>query len=132
MRAMRMNTSFPIRPRDVAALTVNEFTAGLDLNRSPSLDDACERFVNDTNRALVWLIRARALKAWCARPDIALWLHRADTNGQSACEAAATFGLNEAWEFDAADFREAVESVIARRFRHESGGWSDGSLGVVS
>lgn len=113
-----MNTSFPIRPCDVAALTVGEFTTDLDLNRSPSLDDACERFLNDTNRALVWLIRARALRAWCARPEIALWLHHADTHSKSACEAAATFGLNEAWEFDAADFREAVESVIARRFRN--------------
>lgn len=115
---MRMNTSFPIRPCDVAELTVHEFTTDLDLHRSPSLDDACERFLSDTNRALVWWIRARALRAWCARPEIALWLHHADTNGQSACEAAATFGLNEAWEFDAADFRVAVESVIARRFRN--------------
>jgi hypothetical protein len=118
VRACRMNTSFPARPCDVAALTVREFTSDLDLNKSPSVDEACQRFLDDANRALVWLIRVRALRAWCARPDIALWLHHAETNGQSACEAAASFSLNEAWEFEAGDFRVAVESIVARRFRN--------------
>jgi hypothetical protein len=113
-----MNTRFPARPCDVTALTVREFTRDIDLTRSPSLDDACRRFVEDANRALVWLIRARALRVWCARPDIASWMEGADTSGRSACEAAASFTLNDEWEFDADDFRSAVESVIAARLRN--------------
>ena len=113
-----MNTRFPGRPCDVAALTVGEFTPDLDLMRSPSLYDACRRFVEDANRSLVWLIRATALRVWCARPDMASWLEGADTSGRSACEAAASFTLNDEWEFDADDFRSAVESVIAGRLRN--------------
>jgi hypothetical protein len=113
-----MNTSFPVTPSEVAPLTVHEFTSDLDLSRSPSLDDACQRFLNDANRALVWLIRVQALRTWCTRPDMKLWLHNAETNRQSACEAAASFTLNEEWEFDAADFRAAVESLLASRLRH--------------
>jgi hypothetical protein len=113
-----MNTRFPARPCDVAALTVHEFTSDLDLKSPPSLEEACHRFLEDANRALVWLIRVRALRTWCARPDMASWLHGADTGGQSACEAAASFTLNDEWEFDVADFRLAVESLIVGRLRH--------------
>ena len=31
--------------------------------------------------------------------------------GAGACELAASFDLNDAWEFDAGRFRSAVESV---------------------
>lgn len=110
-----MNTPFPARPCDVVALTVHEFICDFDMNGSPSLDLVCQRFLDDANRALVWLIRFRALRAWRTRPDMGSWLCTADTNARSACEVAATFSLNDEWEFDADDFRSTVESMIARR-----------------
>ena len=55
-------TPFPATPRDVAALTLQEFTFRLDLDHSPSLPDVCDRFGEDTNRAVVWLVRFRALQ----------------------------------------------------------------------
>jgi len=112
-----MNTPFPGRPFDVVALTIQEFTRDLDMN-GPSLDQACQRFLEDANRALVWLIRARALRAWCTRPDVVSWLRSADASGRTACEVAASFALNDEWEFDADDFRLAVESLIGGRLRN--------------
>jgi hypothetical protein len=56
-------TPFPTNPSDVVALTVPEFTCELDLDGAASLDEVCRRFVDDTNRALVWFIRFRALTA---------------------------------------------------------------------
>ena len=47
-------TPFPTNPSDVVAPTVPELTCELDLRRSVSLDAVCRRFVDDTNRALVW------------------------------------------------------------------------------
>jgi hypothetical protein len=105
-------TPFPTSPSDVAALTVPEFARGLDLNQSVSIDAACQRFLDDTNRALVWVIRFRALTAWCERTDMAAWLHAEPTRTRYACEVAASFELNDEWEFDAEPFRWAVESVV--------------------
>jgi hypothetical protein len=92
------------------ALTVPEFTCELDLSGSVSLDAVCRRFV-DTNRALVWLIRFRALTAWCERPDVGIWLQSDPSHAQHACQLAASFELNDDWEFDAELFRSAVDSV---------------------
>ena len=104
-------TPFPTSPSHVAALTVSEFARGLDLNESESIDAVCQRFLDDTNRALVWLIRFRALTAWRERTDMAAWLCAEPTHTRHACEVAASFQLNDDWQFDAEPFRSAVESV---------------------
>lgn len=101
----------------MVALTPQEFTSDFDMNGSPSVDQACRQFHDDSNRALVWLIRVRALRAWCTRPDMASWLLSADASGRMACEVAASFALNDEWEFDTDNFRWAVESLITRRSR---------------
>jgi hypothetical protein len=95
----------------VAALTVPEFTCELDLNGSVSLDAVCGRFLEDANRAVVWFIRFRALTVWRERMDVAPWLRLRPSHAHYACELAASFDLNDAWEFDAERFRSAVESV---------------------
>src|SRR5689334_18680906 len=104
-------TPFPTNPSDVVALTVLEFTCELDLTGSVSLDAVCRRFLDDTNRALVWLIRFRALTAWCERTDVGGWLQSEPSHTQHACQLAASFALNDDWEFDAERFRSAVDSV---------------------
>ena len=104
-------TPFPTSPSDVAALTVAEFASGLDGDPSASLDTVCQRFLDDTNRAVVWLIRFRALKAWRERTDIAAWLHAEPTYARQVCEVAASFALNANWEFDPKSFRSAVEAI---------------------
>jgi hypothetical protein len=108
-------TPFPVQPGDVVALTVPEFTRDLDLEVEPSIGWVCERFLDDTNRALVWLIRFSALKAWCTRAETNAWLISGDVDHQQACEVAASFALNREWEFDAEDFRSAVRSHTSRR-----------------
>jgi hypothetical protein len=90
---------------------VPEFTSELDLDRAVSLDTVCRRFLDDTNRAIVWWIRFRALTAWRERVDVAQWLRAEPSHAHHACELAASFDLNEAWEFDTERFRSAVESV---------------------
>ena len=106
-------TPFPTNPSDVEALSVPEFTCELDLSGSVSLDAICRRFLDDTNRALVWFIRYRALTAWCERADTEPWLHSQPSHAQRACALAATFDLNDDWEFDADRFRAAVETVAS-------------------
>ena len=108
-------TPFPTRPGDVAALTACEFACALDLHAALSIDDVCHRFVDDANRALVWLIRFRALTAWCDRPDTGPWLRAEPVRAERECAVAASFILNEHWEFDAGEFRSAVQSVAPRR-----------------
>jgi hypothetical protein len=108
-------TPFPARPGDVVALTVQEFTTDLDLDIVPSIDRVCERFLDDANRALVWLIRFRALIAWCRRAEVNAWLVSSAGHSQQACEMAASFALNGEWEFDAEDFHSAVQSMMSRR-----------------
>ena len=110
-----IGTPFPARPGDVVPLTVPEFMFGLDLEREPSIGFVCDRFLDDANRALVWLIRFRALRAWCARAETNAWLISGNGCSQRACEVAASFALNGKWEFDAADFHSAVQSGMSRR-----------------
>jgi hypothetical protein len=104
-------------PCDVVALTVGEFTRDLDLNAMVSIDDVCRRFIDDTNKALVWVIRFRALAAWCERADGVGWLGSRPSHAHHACEVAAAFELNNEWQFDAGAFRCAVESEVARGAR---------------
>jgi hypothetical protein len=104
-------TDFPTRPCEVATLTVSEFTSDLDLNATISFDQVCRRFLHDANRALVWFIRFRALTAWRERGDVVTWLKDSPSRVEHACEAAASFELNQDWEFDAEAFRSAVESI---------------------
>ena len=116
------STPFPTRPMDVVALTVQEFTSDLDMNNAPSLDVICRRFVADTNLALVWLIRFRALKAWCTRAVMVDWLHTTGAGAsQDVCEVAASFQLNDRWEFDAERFCSAVDVIASQRSRHQQG-----------
>lgn len=104
-------TDFPTRPCEVAALTVSEFTSELDLNATVSFDQVCRRFLHDANRALVWFIRFRALMTWRERGEIAMWLGASPSRVEDACEVAASFELNQDWEFDAEAFRSAVQSI---------------------
>jgi hypothetical protein len=101
-------TPFPARPCDVVALTVPEFTCGLDLHADVTVDTVCQRFPVDVNRALVWFIRFRALTAWCERGEIGAWLRTEPARLQHACEIAASFDVNDEWTFDADAFRSAV------------------------
>ncbi len=104
-------TPFPINPSDVVALSVPEFTCELDLHGSVSLDAVCRRFVDDANRALVWFIRFRALTAWRERPDVGVWLQAEPAHADHACQLAASFELNDDWEFDVERFRSAIDSI---------------------
>jgi hypothetical protein len=104
-------TPFPARACEVVALTVSEFTCELALNAPTSFDSACRRFLEDANRTLVWFIRFRALTAWCEHADIAVWLQVNPSYPRHACEVAASFALNDDWQFDPEPFRSAVESI---------------------
>jgi hypothetical protein len=108
-------TVFPARPSDVAALTVQEFTFDLETNHDPSIDVVCRTFAHDQNRALVWLIRFRALNALWARPDIAEWRRASASTSREICEVAARFDLDDRWEFDPERFCAAVDVVVCRR-----------------
>ena len=116
-----MNTPFPIRPRDVVPLPAHEFTGGVVVYGSPLLGLVCRRFLDDENRALVWLIRFKALSVWCTSSDLGSWLTGNDADARSAWEVATSFTLNDQWEFDAEAFRTAVNSAIAMRSAHARG-----------
>ena len=113
-------TPFPAVPRDVAVLTVQEFTFDLDeLDECqiPSMERICRVFMDDANRALVWCIRFGAWKAWCASPDV---VARATSDARivrDAREVAASFPLNHRWEFDSTAFGRAVDGIALRRAR---------------
>jgi len=109
------HTAFPARPVDVVALTCHEFLFDLEMSDAPSLDVVCRRFGDDVNRALVWLIRFRALRAWCARADMTEWLSANAAIPRDGCEVAAGFELNDSWEFDVEGFCSAVGGVIRQR-----------------
>ena len=111
----RQRTPFPTRPTDVVALGVQEFTPDLDEKAAPSLDAVCSRFVDDENRAFVWLIRFRALKAWSARADSAAWLRTGSGTSKDVCAVAARFALNDKWEFDERGFGAAIDKVVSQR-----------------
>ena len=106
-------TPFPTTPSDVVALTIPEFTCALDLSGPVSLDSVCQRFIDDTNRALVWFIRFNALTAWRERTDMCSWLQSEPSHAQHAYQLAASFALNGDWEFDAEPFRSAVACARA-------------------
>jgi hypothetical protein len=108
-------TPFPIRPAEVVALTVHEFTFDLDTSDQPSLDAVCGRFIDDANRALVWLVRFRALQSLNDHEDMADWLAAGSRTWPDVCEVAARFTLNERWEFDWTPFCAAVDAVVSRR-----------------
>ena len=109
---------FPTLPGEVAVLTTGEFAFDLELNNAPSLEEVCRRFGNDANRALVWVIRFRALKTWCARDDTAQWMSAARM--RHICEVAAAFELNDLWEFDPPAFCQAVDEICNRCGRERS------------
>jgi hypothetical protein len=100
---------------EVVPLTQQEF--GCDLEPDPSLDAICLRFADDTNRALVWLIRFKALRAWCAREDMPAWMREGSRTARDVCEVAAAFELNDRWEFEHEPFRFAVDCAVHRRSR---------------
>lgn len=104
-------TPFPARPCDVVMLTEAEFACALNLDAAASLAISCQRFADDANRGLVWLIRFRALVTWCERPEVAPWLTSGALRPRQACELAASFQLNDEWQFDPERFRSAVESI---------------------
>jgi hypothetical protein len=108
-------TIFPATPGDVAELTVQEFTFVLEMNRDPSIDAVCATFADDLNRAVVWLIRFRALNALCARPDVAEWRRGGASTSRDICEVAAVFALDDQWEFDPRRFCAAVDLVVGQR-----------------
>jgi len=110
-------TAFPARPRDVVALSVEEFLFDLEMSYAPSIESACRAFANDANRALVWLIRWRALNTLCARSDVAEWRRAGARTSRDMCEVAAAFDLNDGWEFDHERFCDAVDGLADRRAR---------------
>jgi hypothetical protein len=116
-------TAFPATPGDVAALTPQEFTFDLDDlegNDAPSMDRVCRTFIDDANRALVWWIRYGALRSWCARSDVMALLNSGAMMLQDARDVAASFPLNQRWEFEPAPFSSALEAVTIRRARARS------------
>ena len=106
------STIFPTLPGEVAVLTTSEFACDVESNKAPSLDEVCGRFGNDANRALVWFIRFRALKTWCARDDSARRISAARM--PHICAVAASLGLNDQWEFDPDAFCLALEAICNR------------------
>ena len=107
-------TPFPVSPAEVVTLTPQEFSVDLDLPDLP-LDAVCGRFVDDANRALVWLVRFRALRILSERPGMAEWLRAGPRTASDVCEIAAGFHLNERWEFDRDGFCSAVDALASRR-----------------
>jgi len=83
----------------------------LRTTKSPSGKCSAQKWMT---RAVVWFIRFRALTAWCARTETVSWLRSQPSRTGHACELAASFELNERWEFDTDRFRSAVHSVAAR------------------
>jgi hypothetical protein len=112
-----VSTPFPSTPKDVPALSIQEFALDLDIEDDPPLDAICARFLNDANRAFVWLIRFRALQAWRARPGTTDWMRASSRTMRDACDVAAGFELTGDWEFDAQDFAAAVSALASHRAR---------------
>ena len=110
-------TEFPATPRDVVALSFDEFLCDLEMTHAPSLETVCKAFGNDSNRAVVWLIRWRALNTLCARSDVAEWRGAGARTSRDMCEVAAAFELNDGWEFDRERFCDAVDGLVHRRVR---------------
>lgn len=113
-------TPFPAMPTDVAGLSVEEFTFDLDdLDgpRVPSMERICRTFMDDANRALVWWIRFGALQAWCASPEVIARMTSDARILRDAREVAASFPLNDRWEFDATAFGRTLDGIVLTRAR---------------
>jgi hypothetical protein len=108
-------TAFPAKPGDVVALSIEEFFFDLEMTYAPSIETVCRAFANDANRALVWLIRWRALNTLCALSDVAEWRRTGTRTSRDLCEVAAAFDLNDRWEFDSERFCDAVDRLVHRR-----------------
>jgi hypothetical protein len=113
-------TPFPATPRDVVPLTVQEFTFRLDLDHSPSFEEVCQRFSEDSNRAVVWLLRFRALQRLRNDNRMIVYVEKPVDSGEdllfsSVFEIAATQALNSRWEFDSHTFFTAVATLATRR-----------------
>jgi hypothetical protein len=52
-----------------------------------------------------------ALTRWCEREDTPAWLRSDPARARHTGELAASFDLNDDWEFDSERFRSAVEVV---------------------
>ena len=100
-------TPFPTNPGEVVALTVDEFVADLDLSSNLPLTAVCARFGEDLNRAVVWMLRYRALQHFIGYLDAS----RLEQTRKTATELAAGFTLNEDWEFERVTFLAAVEAA---------------------
>jgi hypothetical protein len=110
-----VSTPYPATPRQVAALGVGEFTVTLAHGTAPTLDHVCGLFAQDANRAVVWLLRYKALEAVSTALETQSWLTAGAYAPVDLYEVAAGHALNERWEFDGLAFRRAVETLAARR-----------------
>ena len=107
-------TSFPATPGEVATLTVHEFTFDVDElydDRAAWMDQVCRTFIDDANRALVCWIRFNALRVWRAREDVIDRLNAGSIDLRDARNLAATFPLNQRWEFEPATFSAALAAA---------------------
>lgn len=112
------DTPFPSHPAGVVALSPDEFIIDTDRLDGASLDAVCTRFIDDANRALVWVIRFQALKTLSERADMTDWFRNDGLTTADVCAVAARFELNDQWEFDPERFCTAVDALITRRLRH--------------
>ena len=108
-------TPFPGSPAEVVPLSIYEFASDSWTGDAPSIDMICSRFTDDLNRALVWILRYRALAALVGRAEIAAWLDRGARNWRDMFEVAAQFPLNSDWGFDGEMFCAAVDATASRR-----------------
>jgi hypothetical protein len=115
MRGNMDCTPFPHRPADVVALSTQEFSFGLDMSGDPSLDVICERFLGDANRALVWMIRFRALRSCWARAEVLESVSHSMSTEDDQYEVAASLDLNDCWEFDARTFCTELRKLVAKK-----------------
>ena len=109
-----MHTPFPGSPAEVVPLSICEFASD-SWSDAPSIDIICSRFTDDLNRALVWILRYRALAALVGRAEIAACLDRGAHSWRDMFEVAAQFPLNNEWGFDGEMFCAAVDATASRR-----------------
>jgi len=115
------HTPFPGSPAQVAPLSSYEFESDSWMGDAPSIDVVCSRFTDDLNRALVWILRYRALTALVGRAEIAAWFDRGARSWRDMFEVAAEFPLNSDWGFDDEMFCAAVDATASRRSGSRSG-----------
>ncbi|HXD17796.1 MAG TPA: hypothetical protein VN654_12325 [Vicinamibacterales bacterium] len=108
-------TPFPSSPEEVVPLSIDEFASDVRMEEPLSIDMVCSRFTDDLNRALVWILRYRALTALAARAEIAAWLTHGARSWRDMFEVAAEFPLNSDWGFDGETFCAAVDATASRR-----------------